>query len=344
MTDLILHTKDLAVGYDGRAVVKDLTFSLRPGEILTLIGPNGAGKSTILKTLARRLAPVAGTVLLDGKMLPAMAENELAKRLSIVTTERVRAELMSSREVVATGRYPYTGRLGILSEHDRAVVDEAMALTHVTELRDAPFEQISDGQRQRVMLARALCQEPEVLLLDEPTSFLDVRYKVEFLTTLKTLAREKRIAVVMSLHELDCAARVSDTVLCVRGGAVDRVGRPEEIFSGAYIEALYGMEPGSFEAFFGATGDRRFFQNRGCPFFPCHTGVAEKDFNCLFCYCPLYALGPRCGGNFTYTARGVKSCVNCAFPHRRENYDALLSRFPEISALARQKEEDDHGV
>ena len=338
MTDLILHTKDLAVGYDGRAVVKDLTFSLRPGEILTLIGPNGAGKSTILKTLARRLAPVAGTVLLDGKMLPAMAENELAKRLSIVTTERVRAELMSSREVVATGRYPYTGRLGILSEHDRAVVDEAMALTHVTELQDAPFEQISDGQRQRVMLARALCQEPEVLLLDEPTSFLDVRYKVEFLTTLKTLAREKRIAVVMSLHELDCAARVSDTVLCVRGGAVDRVGRPEEIFSGAYIEALYGMEPGSFEAFFGATGDRRFFQNRGCPFFPCHTGVAEKDFNCLFCYCPLYALGESCGGSFCYTASGVKSCENCAFPHRRENYEKVLARWPEIAALTKRKD------
>ena len=338
MTDMILHTKDLAVGYDGRAVVKDLTFSLRPGEILTLIGPNGAGKSTILKTLARRLAPVAGTVLLDGKMLPAMAENELAKRLSIVTTERVRAELMSSREVVATGRYPYTGRLGILSEHDRAVVDEAMALTHVTELRDAPFEQISDGQRQRVMLARALCQEPEVLLLDEPTSFLDVRYKVEFLTTLKTLAREKRIAVVMSLHELDCAARVSDTVLCVRGGAVDRVGRPEEIFSGAYIEALYGMEPGSFEAFFGATGDRRFFQNRGCPFFPCHTGVAEKDFNCLFCYCPLYALGESCGGSFRYTASGVKSCENCAFPHRRENYEKVLARWPEIAALTKRKD------
>ena len=338
MTDLILHTKDLAVGYDGRAVVKDLTFSLRPGEILTLIGPNGAGKSTILKTLARRLAPVAGTVLLDGKMLPAMAENELAKRLSIVTTERVRAELMSSREVVATGRYPYTGRRGILSEQDRAVTRQAMDLVHVSELAAQRFDEISDGQRQRVMLARALCQEPEVLLLDEPTSFLDVRYKVEFLTTLKTLAREKRIAVVMSLHELDCAARVSDTVLCVRGGAVDRVGRPEEIFSGAYIETLYGMEPGSYEAFFGATGDQRFFQNRGCPFFPCHKGVAEKDFNCLFCYCPLYALGESCGGSFRYTASGVKSCENCAFPHRRENYEKVLARWPEIAALTKRKD------
>ena len=158
MTDLILHTRDLAVGYDGKAVVKGLTFSLRPGEILTLIGPNGAGKSTILKTLARRLEPVAGAVLLDGKALSSMAENELAKRLSIVTTERVRAELMSCREVVATGRYPYTGLLGILSEHDRAVVSEAMALTHVTELQDMRFDRISDGQRQRVMLARALAE------------------------------------------------------------------------------------------------------------------------------------------------------------------------------------------
>ena len=268
MHEIILQADDLAVGYGGKAVLKGLSFSLRPGEILTLIGPNGAGKSTILKTLARRLMPLAGTVLLDGAMLSRMAENELARRLSVVTTERLRAELMSCAEVVATGRYPYTGRLGILSEHDRAATRQAMALVHVSELSAQSFEEISDGQRQRVMLARAICQEPEVLLLDEPTSFLDVRYKVEFLTMLKELAREKQIAVVLSLHELDCAARVSDTVLCVRDGTVDRVGRPEEIFTPAYIEQLYGMEPGSYNAFFGDAkpdfqGDQRFFQNRG---------------------------------------------------------------------------------
>ena len=115
MHEIILQADDLAVGYGGRAVLKGLSFSLRPGEILTLIGPNGAGKSTILKTLARRLEPLAGTVLLDGATLSRMAENELARRLSVVTTERLRAELMSCAEVVATGRYPYTGRLGILS-------------------------------------------------------------------------------------------------------------------------------------------------------------------------------------------------------------------------------------
>lgn len=339
MTEIILHTKDLAAGYGGRAVLKDLSFSVRPGEILTLLGPNGAGKSTILKTLARRLEVVAGAVLLDGKTLSSLAENELAKRLSIVTTEKVRAELMTCGEVVETGRYPYTGRLGLLSEHDREIAAEAMALTHVTELSDRSFERVSDGQRQRVMLARALCQEPEVLLLDEPTSFLDVRYKVEFLTALRTLAREKRIAVVLSLHELECAARVSDTVLCVRNGAVDRVGKPEEIFTSAYIETLYGMEKGSYDAFFGDSGDERFFQNRACPHFPCHKGIDARDFNCMFCYCPLYALGEKCGGGFRYTASGVKSCEGCAFPHRRENYDRVLARWPELAALTKRRDD-----
>ncbi len=349
MREEILKSEDLAVGYDGKTVLHGLSFSLRPGEILTLIGPNGAGKSTILKTLARRLEPVAGAALLDGQTLSRMAENELARRLSIVTTERLRAELMSCAEVVATGRYPYTGRLGILSEQDRAVTRQAMDLVHVSELAAQRFDEISDGQRQRVMLARAICQEPEVLLLDEPTSFLDVRYKVEFLTTLKQLAREKQIAVVLSLHELDCAARVSDTVLCVRDGAVDRVGRPVEILTSAYIEKLYGMEPGSYDAFFGEAkpefqGDQRFFQNRGCPFFPCHRGVEEQDFNCLFCYCPLYALGDRCGGNCRYTDSGVKSCEDCAFPHRRENYERVLRRWPEIAALTERKEENAFGL
>ena len=336
MNDILLHTKDLAVGYNGRAVLKDLTFSVRPGEIVTIIGPNGAGKSTLLKSLARLLVPVAGTVLLGGEELSAMGGEALAKKLSILTTERVRAELMSCAEVAASGRYPYTGRLGILSERDRAVVREALALVRASELADLPFDRVSDGQRQRVMLARALCQEPEVLLLDEPTSFLDLRYKIEFLTTLKTLARDKGLAVIMSLHELDCAERVSDAVLCVRDGTIDRAGKPEEIFHSAYIEALYGMEPGSHNAFFGA-GDERFFQNRTCPCFPCHKGVAPEDFNCLFCYCPLYALGEKCGGAFRYTESGVKSCEGCAFPHRRENYGKVLARWPEIAALTRRK-------
>ena len=338
---ILIHTSDLTVGYASSPVVRDIAFSVRPGEILTLIGPNGAGKSTILKTLARQLAPLAGTVFLGDEALSSLGETALAKRLSILTTERVRAELMCCREVAATGRYPYTGRLGILSGEDERIVEETMALVHVTELAEQRFSELSDGQRQRVMLARALCQEPEVLLLDEPTSFLDVRYKLEFLTALRSLAQERAIAVVMSLHELDCAARISDLLLCVREGAVDRVGTPKEVLTGAYIETLYGMEKGSYDAFFGSAGDEGFFQNRACPHFPCHKGVAEDDFNCLFCYCPLYALGDQCGGGFAYTDSGVKSCADCAFPHRRDNYRKVLARWPEISRLAEKK---NHGV
>ena len=371
MNEIILQSRDLAAGYGGRAVLRDMSFSVRPGEILTLIGPNGAGKSTLLKTIARQLEPLAGTVLLDGENLSGMAENTLAKSLSILTTERVRAERMCCAEVVATGRYPYTGRLGILSEHDRAVGGVAAeSLSDLVanvagfdegehegvgvardrgsrelqladgggygsvKLEDLSFDQISDGQRQRIMLARALCQEPEVLLLDEPTSFLDVRYQVEFLTTLKRLVRGKSIAVVMSLHELNCAECIADTVLCVRNGGIDRIGSPDDIFRSEYIEELYGMDPGAYKSFFGSDGDERFFRNRGCRCFPCHRGIPEQEFNCLFCYCPLYTLGDRCGGNFSYTEAGVKSCENCAFPHRRENYEKLLARWPEISALA----------
>ncbi len=353
MRELIFSAEALTTGYGSHAVLREVSFHLRPGEILCLIGPNGAGKSTLLKTFARQLAPLAGTVFLAEQPLDAMSENELAKRLAIVSTERVRGELMRCEDVVAMGRYPYTGRLGLLSEEDRAKVAEAMELVEMTELKEKPFEELSDGQRQRVLLARAICQEPEVLLLDEPTTFLDVRYQLEFLTALRRLVRERGVAVILSLHELELARRVSDTLVCVREGRVDRTGAPAEILTDAYIETLYGMEPGSYGAFFGggpqaapesaapaesARGAAEgFFQNRACPHFPCHSGVPEEDFNCLFCYCPLYALGEGCGGACRYTEKGLKSCADCAFPHRRENYEKLLVRYPELAALAGKK-------
>ncbi len=360
----VLRTEALSAGYEGRAVLENIAFSVRPGEILTLVGPNGAGKSTLLKTIARLLTPVRGRVILCGEELEKTGEQELSRRLALILTERLRGEMMSCGEVVSTGRYPYTGRLGILSEEDREKVRGAMALSGVEHLSDRDFTRISDGQRQLVMLARAICQEPEVLVMDEPTSFLDIRHKTEFLTTLKKLAREKGIAVVMSLHELDLAKRISDRVVCVREGRADRMGPPEEVLTESYIETLYGMEPGSYRAFFGeaaaenaapvkaetepaeeagprtevspAEGEKRssFFQHRQCEYFPCHKGIPAEEFNCLFCYCPLYALGDRCGGNFRRLANGVKDCSGCNFPHWRKNYRKVLERYPEIAALA----------
>lgn len=237
----------LSVGYRKQPLIENIGITLEKGEILTLIGPNGAGKSTVLKSIAGQLAPLAGTVYLDNQNMGRMTGTERSQKMAVVLTEKLRTEMMTCEEVVATGRYPYTGRFGILSAADRQVVEEAMALVHVTAIRNQDFTRISDGQRQRVMLARAICQEPEIIILDEPTSYLDVRYKLEFLSVLQEMRRKKQLTVIMSLHELELAARVSDKLLCVNGSLVERFGSPEEVFEQGYISRLFSIEAGSFD-------------------------------------------------------------------------------------------------
>lgn len=241
------QTEGLTVGYDGVPLIKNIDIRLGRGEILTMIGPNGAGKTTILKSIMGQLQSLAGTVLLDGRDLAAMSGKDLARKMSVVLTARVKPELMTCEDVVATGRYPYTGHFGVLSADDLAIVRQSMELVHIADLADRDFTQISDGQKQRVMLARAICQEPEIILLDEPTSFLDMKYKLEFLSVLQQMTRERGLSVVMSLHELDLAERISDRILCIKGDKVDRFGAPEEIFSPGYIPSLYGMTAGSYD-------------------------------------------------------------------------------------------------
>ena len=251
MDEYYVYTDHMTVGYDGVPLIEDIRIGVRRGEILTLIGPNGSGKSTILKSIIKQLRLLAGTVVLDGKSMAQLKEGDIAKKMAILMTERLRPELMSCWDLVATGRYPYTGRLGLLTDADRKKVDEAMKMVHAEELADQSFSQISDGQRQRLLLARAICQEPEVIVLDEPTSFLDIRHKMELLTILKTMVREKQVAVIMSLHELDLAQKVSDQVVCVNNRSVERCGTPEEIFQDEYIRSLYSIEKGSYNTAYG---------------------------------------------------------------------------------------------
>ena len=242
-----IRTEHLTVGYDKTPLIGDVNLSVRPGEILTLIGPNGSGKSTILKTITKQLKKLDGTVFLGEASMDELKDSQISRRLSMVMTERLRTELMSGREVVASGRYPYTGRFGILSKEDWAKVDEAIALVHAGEVQDQDFMKISDGQRQRLMLARAICQDTKILILDEPTSYLDMGFKMDILTNIRMLARDKKMAVIMSLHELDLAQKVSDTIACVRGDRIDCVGTPEEIFAGNYVQELYGVADQSFD-------------------------------------------------------------------------------------------------
>lgn len=241
------ETKKMSVGYQKKPLIQDIEIGLHKGEILTLIGPNGAGKSTILKSIAKQLSLISGVVYLDKREVNQMSAEELSKKMAVVFTEKLKTELMTCADVVATGRYPYTGRFGILSKEDYAVVEEAMELVHVTGIRNQDFSKISDGQRQRVMLARAICQEPEIIILDEPTSFLDIKYKLEFLSMLQKLKRKKELTVIMSLHELELAERISDRILCVRGEYVERFGKAEEIFKPGYIKSLFAIENGSFD-------------------------------------------------------------------------------------------------
>lgn len=244
---LYFKTEHLSVGYQKRPLISDIEIELNRGEILTLIGPNGAGKSTILKSISKQLEPVGGVIWLGGKNLEDMSGNERSRKMAVVLTEKLRTEMMTCEDVVATGRYPYTGKFGILSEEDYRIVEETMDLVHVTAIKDQDFTKISDGQRQRVMLARAICQEPEIIILDEPTSYLDVKYKLEFLSILQEMQRKKDLTVIMSLHELELAERVSDKILCVNGTRVDRFGTPEEIFEPGYIAELFSIANGSFD-------------------------------------------------------------------------------------------------
>ena len=241
------QTDGLTVGYRQQPLIRDICLSLKKGEILTLIGPNGAGKTTILKSIIRQLSPLGGAVYLNGQDLAGMNNSLLARQMAVVLTQRVKTELMTCEDVVSTGRYPYTGKFGVLTQHDHDKVREAMELVHITDLAQRDFEQISDGQKQRVLLARALCQEPDVLVLDEPTSFLDIRYKLEFLSVVQQLSRRQHLTVVMSLHEVDLAQRISHKLACIKGDRVERFGTAEEIFVPGYIESLYGVTLGDFD-------------------------------------------------------------------------------------------------
>lgn len=249
---MYFETHDLSVGYSGRTLIEKINLSIEKGRILTLIGPNGSGKSTILKTITKHLEKIAGVVTIENDNISKWSNKELAKRLSVMLTERIDPELMTCEQVVAMGRYPYTNHFGSLTPGDRQVVEESLHMVRAEELAERPFTDISDGQRQRIMLARAICQQPEIIVLDEPTSYLDIRHKIELLDILRKMAREKNVAVVMSLHEIDLAAKISDQIICVKGDRIRLFGTPEQVFTGERVKELYELESGSFNTLFGS--------------------------------------------------------------------------------------------
>ena len=251
-TQAYVKFDDLSVGYGGKAIINDICIDIKKGEIVALIGPNGAGKSTILKTLTKQLAIIKGDVGFEGRSMHKIPNKELSQKMAVVLTERLKTDLLTCYDVVASGRYPYTGKLGILMPEDEQKVDEAIAAVHATDLGPRDFNAISDGQRQRILLARAICQDPELIVLDEPTSFLDIKYKLELLSILRNMAKKKGITVISSLHEIDLAMKIADKIICVKGDHIYKYGAPDDIFDEEMIKELYDIDNGFFDPLYGS--------------------------------------------------------------------------------------------
>ncbi|MCR4924055.1 MAG: ABC transporter ATP-binding protein [Lachnospiraceae bacterium] len=240
---MILELEKLAIGYGKRKkpLIEDIDLKVREGEIISLLGQNGVGKSTFIYTLSGITRALKGSIVLYGKDMLKLSPKELSKNMAALLTRRPETEWMTVREMVEMGRYPYTGRLGRLGDRDKEIVSDLINELELNELEDKLFYRLSDGQKQRVMLAKALCQEPKLLLLDEPAGFLDIKYKIEMTRLLKRLAREKNIAIIAAIHELDIAKEISDHVLCFKDKKTVFFEKGEDAFQKENIDWLFDI-------------------------------------------------------------------------------------------------------
>ncbi|WP_420154686.1 ABC transporter ATP-binding protein [Siphonobacter sp.] len=235
MSQPLLTTHDLRIGYATKSVAGPLNLSLQPGQLVGLLGPNGAGKSTLMRTLSGLQAALSGEIHLSGQVLASFAPTDLARKLSLVLTERVEAGHLRVRELVALGRTPYTNWLGSLTAEDQRKVDWALELTGTTAFADRRISQLSDGERQKVMLARALAQDTDLILLDEPTAHLDLPSRVELMRLLHELARQTGKAILLSTHELDLALQAADQLWLMGTNGRFAQGVPEDlVLNGAF--------------------------------------------------------------------------------------------------------------
>ncbi len=229
------------MAYDGVDVVHDASVTLRPGEVTVLVGPNGSGKSTLLRTIARLQRPRTATLAIDGTDGLALTPREFSRRVALLTQGRPTPSGLTVRDVVEFGRYPYRGRWGRSDPDGRAAVDRALAMTGVAELAERGAEHLSGGQLQRVWLASCLAQETGVLLLDEPTTYLDLRYQIELLDLVRDLADDHGIAVGAVLHDLDQAAALADRIVLLDEGRIVADGLPEDVLTAQRLTDTYGI-------------------------------------------------------------------------------------------------------
>lgn len=234
-----LEGQNITCSYNGHAVVHELCLAARKGEVLGLIGPNGAGKTTVLRAMARLLRPARGAVLLDGKNMWHMSSRHVAQRLALAPQTESGSWPLTVEQAVTLGRAPHRGWFLPLLAIDKAAVERALSRTGLQELRDRPIAKLSGGEQRRVILARALTQEPEVLLLDEPTAYLDLRYQTETLDLVCDLAHKDGLTVVITLHDLNQAALCADRLALLANGRLLGVGSPEQVLVPTLLAEAY---------------------------------------------------------------------------------------------------------
>ncbi|TDT42251.1 iron complex transport system ATP-binding protein [Streptomyces sp. BK208] len=235
-----LAARGVSVGYGARSVIEDLDVTVPPGVITTIVGPNGCGKSTLLRTLSRLLKPTGGTVVLDGEDIAALRTRDVAKKLGLLPQAPVAPEGLTVSDLVARGRHPHQSWLRQWSSDDADVVRRALAMTGVSDLADRPVDSLSGGQRQRVWISMTLAQGTDLLLLDEPTTYLDLAHAIDVLDLVDDLHESGR-TVVMVLHDLNLATRYSDHLVVMREGAILAQGHPRDVITADLLHEAFGL-------------------------------------------------------------------------------------------------------
>lgn len=237
-----LEVRELGYDYDGRPILDSVTWDLRKGEILGVLGPNGCGKTTMLRNLNRNLSPKRGCVVLDGTDLEDMAKRDIARHIAAVPQSNEIRFAFTVREMVAMGRMPFQEAFRGNSSEDERIVDEAMELTGITHMSDRLINTMSGGERQRVIIARALAQQPEILLMDEPTLHLDINMQFEVLDLVSRLSRDRGLTVVIVSHDLPMVARYCDRIILIHDRTVWAEGRPEDVLTPDNMRTVFNVD------------------------------------------------------------------------------------------------------
>lgn len=242
MTDHLLVASGLSAGYDNTEILHGLDLTVPPGKITVIVGANACGKSTFLRTLSRLISPSQGQVLLDGKSIHRTPSRDLARTLGLLPQSPIAPEGITVADLVSRGRHPHQSLFSRWTRQDDEAVDSALAATKTFDLAERPVDELSGGQRQRVWIAMALAQQTDILLLDEPTTFLDINHQIEVLDLLTDLNRMRGTTVVMVLHDLNLAARYADHLVALADGRVHITGTPEDVLTEETVRHVFGLE------------------------------------------------------------------------------------------------------